>query len=1021
MSQCPEKEYKSIHDEYFELTKKYQKTYEKSCVLLEVGSFFELYTYKNNETQIIKHEFIVELSQICNLNLVEKKISYDNNHQMLMMGFRNYMLDKYVKLIVDAGFTVVVYVQEKDGKNTKRVFHSIFSPGTYISYETDSSPQITNNIMCIWMDVIKSSSILKNSTSSQQNREIIICGLSVANIFTGKSSIFEYETSYTMNPTTFDELERSISMFSPSEVIIISPFDNKQLNTIIQYSNIKTSMIHKIDSREPSNEKVQNCMKQNYIKHILSTFYGDETYQICSEFNTHTIATQSFCYLLNFIQEHNSNLVRKIGLPNFNNTSDRMILANHTLKQLNIIDDNVNDEKMGHLTSVLSYLNKCCTAMGKRRFKQQLLNPVFDEKWLNNEYDIIEVMMQQQNVCLIGPFRKILLQIRDIEKICRQLVLQKIYPSSIYHLYKSIEQIQQINTCLYESNVIYNYLCSDFAENDRKYIDTKCSQLMNFINQNIVIENCKGLHSANNFEQNIICGGVSPKLDEYIQKNINNIKNFNDIREHLNNLMKIYEKTTSDIEFIKEHETEKSGVSLQITKKRGQTLKKILQIIADSGEPILNVNENIAIPAKDFKLVSASTANDEIECAYLNKICKEMLFMKEKINQEIAIAYSKFILVLEQQWLSILENFASYISKLDVLQNKAYVALENKYCKPSIDNSAVKSFVDAKELRHVLIEHINQNEIYVSNNVLLGKQIEGKKSTDGILLFGTNAVGKTSMIRAIGIAIILAQSGMYVPCSQFIYKPYTSIFSRILGNDNIFKGLSTFAVEMSELRVILRMADEYSLILGDELCSGTENESALSIFVSGLMHLHNKQSSFIFATHFHEVIHYDEIKQLNGLKICHMSVYYDRELDCLVYDRKIKEGQGSTTYGLEVCSSLHLPKEFMDKSYEIRNKYFPETKGELQNITTQYNSKKIRGLCEICKENIGEEIHHIEFQKNADDKGFINHFHKNHQGNLLSVCQKCHDKIHFDEKKAENVSEPKKIVKRKTTKGYKVL
>ena len=69
-----------------------------------------------------------------------------------------------------------------------------------------------------------------------------------------------------------------------------------------------------------------------------------------------------------------------------------------------------------------------------------------------------------------------------------------------------------------------------------------------------------------------------------------------------------------------------------------------------------------------------------------------------------------------------------------------------------------------------------------------------------MLLYGTNAVGKTSLIRALGISIVLAQAGMFVPCSKFLYKPYTAIYSRILGNDNLFKGLSTFAVEISELR-----------------------------------------------------------------------------------------------------------------------------------------------------------------------------------------------------------------------------
>ena len=110
------------------------------------------------------------------------------------------------------------------------------------------------------------------------------------------------------------------------------------------------------------------------------------------------------------------------------------------------------------------------------------------------------------------------------------------------------------------------------------------------------------------------------------------------------------------------------------------------------------------------------------------------------------------------------------------------------------------------------------------------------------------------LIKSVGIAVIMAQAGLYVPCSSFRYSPYTRIFTRILGADNIFKGLSTFAVEMSELRAILNQADENSLVLGDELCSGTESDSALSIFTAGLEHLHAKKSTFLFATHFHEVL-----------------------------------------------------------------------------------------------------------------------------------------------------------------------
>ena len=90
----------------------------------------------------------------------------------------------------------------------------------------------------------------------------------------------------------------------------------------------------------------------------------------------------------------------------------------------------------------------------------------------------------------------------------------------------------------------------------------------------------------------------------------------------------------------------------------------------------------------------------------------------------------------------------------------------------------------------------------------------------------------------------MAQAGLYVPSSTFRFKPYNTIFTRILGNDNIFKGQSTFAVEMSEMRAILKRANSNSLILGDELCSGTEQPSAISIFGSGLKLLDNNQDNY---------------------------------------------------------------------------------------------------------------------------------------------------------------------------------
>ena len=188
----------------------------------------------------------------------------------------------------------------------------------------------------------------------------------------------------------------------------------------------------------------------------------------------------------------------------------------------------------------------------------------------------------------------------------------------------------------------------------------------------------------------------------------------------------------------------------------------------------------------------------------------------------------------------------------------------------------------------------------------------------------------------------MAQAGLYVPCEAFTYFPYDYIFTRILGNDNLFKGLSTFAVEMCELRRILNNSNENSLILGDELCSGTESSSALSIFTSGLEQLHGKKSTFLFATHFHEIINYEEIKILKRMKMMHMEVIYDEANDRLIYNRKLKDGPGNSMYGLEVCKSLGLPSKFLENAINIRKKYNYDSNGILNNKTSHFNSEKSR-------------------------------------------------------------------------------
>ena len=164
----------------------------------------------------------------------------------------------------------------------------------------------------------------------------------------------------------------------------------------------------------------------------------------------------------------------------------------------------------------------------------------------------------------------------------------------------------------------------------------------------------------------------------------------------------------------------------------------------------------------------------------------------------------------------------------------------------------------------------------------------------------------------------MAQAGMFVPCSSFEYKPYTAIFTRILGNDNIFKGLSTFTVEMSEVSTFINTCDENSLNLGEEVCSGTETSSAVSIFAEVLLWLNKKGASHIFASHFHQLTTMKEITSLKKLAIKHMSVTNINGI--LHYTRKLEDGSGyyaRTEEGELSQPLLFIPTEWIEGIFAL--------------------------------------------------------------------------------------------------------
>ena len=997
--------------EYFDLTKKYQQEYgENTILLMQVGSFFEVYGIFCKNTGSFFGSKITEFSQICDLNIVEKSNVFIESNQIMMSGFKDMQVEKYIKKIQDASFTAVVYVQDEAAKNTTRSLAGIFSPGTY--FHTDSQ-SLTNSITCIWIELVENKVLLKG--------KYVIVGVANIDIYTGKTTMFQFKEVYMNNPTTYDELERFISIYNPSESIIISNFpDEKELEYVISYAGISCSLIHKINistnvdiNSSEKMKRVKNCEKQIYQKEILNKFYNFEDSSLFIEsIYENNIATQAFCFLLDFVYQHNPHLVNKILEPTFENCSNRLVLANHSLKQLNIIDD--GNVKSSKYSSVSNMLNDCLTPMGKRKFTNQFLNPINNVNDLQNEYDIIEYFLNVYDDHSVF-LKTHLSTLKDISKWERQIFLKKITPKSFYHLYTNMETIQDIYNKISNDTTIMEYLIK--KEPAILQVYDFCNNIKETIKNNLILDLVKDLDQLQNFETNFIEKEVDVNLDKKTltlkesELKLESIQNY--LSSIIENSEKKGKKITSD--YVKIHETEKNSFGLICTSRRCKLLQESLP--KDSCIVLLkytiddSINKNIfnfKVSKTQFNFEKQSASNNFIKDEQITELCKNITSSKVAMKDLIHFVYNKFVSKMEQfqKEFEIIIQFATLI---DLLFTKSSIAKKYNYCKPTIVQSD-KSFIQAKNLRHCLIERFQTNELYINNDISLGDC-----KTDGILLYGTNAVGKTSFIKSIGISIIMAQAGLYVPATAFNFYPYSHIFTRIIGNDNIFKGLSTFAVEMSELRTILRLATENSLILGDELCSGTEILSAISIFVSGIQKLHSSKSSFIFATHLHEIVDYEEITNLSTISLKHMEVIYDKEKDILIYDRKLRDGPGNNMYGLEVCKSLNLPKDFLDNAYEIRMKYNPESGSILSLKSSSYNSKKIVNICEMCKKNPGKEVHHLSYQKDADKNGIIfandTIFHKNNLGNLMTLCENCHNDIHKKDERLKKV---------KTSKGMKI-
>ncbi len=594
-----------------------------------------------------------------------------------------------------------------------------------------------------------------------------------------------------------------------------------------------------------------------------------------------------------------------------------------------------NPIKQLEINKVLKLIDKTKTPMGRRLIKERLYNPIFDEEELKNRYRAVDFMIKRYKDFNLDD-------IYDIEKLDRKIKIKKLHPFEIGFLYDSLKASSDI-----------------FIKLRKK--TTKIDNYISFIKEHFNLE--KVGVKFEDIKDNFFNEGVDKEIDELVREKNYYVNELEKIKEAIENLGDV--KVEIGI-------LDKEGHYLSLTKNRFNLIKdKFLNTFIEV--------DNKKIFFKDFR-VKNLTNSVKITGDIIDYLSEKILALQSKI---INLTQKKYLEILEEMdyKFPFLNELAKEIAKIDVAISSAKVAIKYNYFRPKITDKKSK-FID---LRHPLIEVNEENGIYIPNDVDFNEY-------DGMLLYGINSSGKSSLMKSVGIAVFLAQSGFYVP-AKMEFKPYKGIFTRIEAKDNLQKGLSTFAVEMLELKNIFNRANKDSLVLGDEIAHGTETLSALSIVASAVIKLAKEKINFVFATHLHQLMNLDEIKELKNVVAKHLEVYFDGEK--LVYDRKLKDGSGSSVYGLEFAKSIYMDKEFLQKAEEIRKKLskeYSELELLINKKRSRYNKKVYVTTCAICGE-IVDDVHHIIPKEEAKD-GFVDNIKIHHKYNLIPLCKKHHKMVH---------------------------